>query len=100
MKTYLTTLMAAICAASILTTLPARAAEPAATGLWQKIDDSGESVGWFLFVDRNGIFEGVIAKMFKRPGDEDNPTCARCEDDRKDAPLLGLSLIRGMRGMD
>lgn len=74
------------------------AAEPSVNGLWQKIDDeNGSTVGWFLFVERDGLYEGVIAKLFLRPGDPPNPTCAYCRDDRKDAPLLGIPLIRGMK---
>jgi hypothetical protein len=72
------------------------ATEPSAAGLWQKIED-GKPVGWFLIVDRNSTFEGVIAKTFPLPGDPRNPVCSRCADDRKDAPLLGLSFIRGMQ---
>jgi uncharacterized protein (DUF2147 family) len=76
----------------------AAAAEPSVTGLWQKIDDeTGKTVGWFLFVERDGLYEGVIAKLFLRPSDPPNPTCAYCKDDRKDAPLLGIPLIRGMQ---
>ena len=57
-----------------------RAAEPTVAGLWEKKDEaSGKSMGWFLFVERNGVFEGAFAKLFARPGDPPQPpTCARC----------------------
>jgi len=80
---------------SLAVVLPGQAAEPSAAGLWQKIED-GKPVGWFLFVDHDGIFEGVIARTFPAPGEDPNEICTKCADDRKNAPLLGLSFIRDM----
>jgi Uncharacterized protein conserved in bacteria (DUF2147) len=74
----------------------AQAADPSAAGLWQKVE-KGKPVGWFLVVDHSGIFEGVIAKTFSEADDPPNPVCSKCADDRKDAPWLGLSLIRDMK---
>jgi uncharacterized protein (DUF2147 family) len=71
--------------------------ELAATGLWEKRTDSGEPVVWFLIVEHGGTYEGAIAKLFPRPNEQPDPICDRCVDDRKNAPLLGLSLIRGMK---
>jgi hypothetical protein len=72
------------------------AAEPSAAGLWQKTED-GKPVVWVLVVDRGGTYEGIMARLFPRPGEDPNPICTKCTDDRKDQPALGLSFIRGMK---
>lgn len=75
--------------------------QPSAAGFWQKTVD-GRPVSWFAFVERNGSYEGVIVKYFPRPNENHGQVCARCTDDRKGQPLLGLSFIRGMKrnGLD
>jgi len=66
-------------------------------GLWQAVDsDTKQPTGWFLIDDHNGVFDGIIAKMFLKPGEDPNAICDKCKDDRKDHTWLGLEIIRGM----
>ena len=84
-------------AAALAVVTGAVAADPSAAGLWQKTED-GKPVVWVLIVDHSGTFEGAFAKMFPKPGeDKEDFVCSKCEDDRKDKPLLGLSFIRDMK---
>ena len=88
--------IAAAVAALVVAAGAARAAEPSAAGLWQKVE-GGKPVVWVLMVDHNGIFEGAIARTFPEPGEAPNALCTKCADDRKNAPILGLSFIRNMK---
>ena len=78
---------------------PAAAADlTSPAGLWQAVDDdTKQPTGWFLITNHDGVFSGIIAKMFLKPGENPNITCDKCTDDRKDHPWLGLEIIRGMK---
>ena len=89
--------LAIVAALAVADAPTARAFDPtSAAGLWQKIED-GKPTGWFLVIEHNGTYEGIIARMFAQPGDPPNPICSKCTDDRKDMPWLGIPFIRDMK---
>ena len=69
-----------------------------AAGFWQEANDQGRPGAWFLFVEKDGLYEGRFVKMFKQPGEQRVfLTCQRCTGDQKDAPMLGLTIVKGMK---
>jgi uncharacterized protein (DUF2147 family) len=84
-------------AIAVAGTSTASAFDPnSAAGMWEKIED-GKPALYVLVVDHNGVFEGVMAKLFPDPGEPPDPRCTGCTDDRKNAPWLGISFIRDMK---
>src|SRR5438105_15630368 len=63
-KARFATMLIAATVAACAVALPVAAQEPSVVGLWQKLDEEGKPVGWFLFVEHNGTYEGAIAKLF------------------------------------
>lgn len=76
---------------------PLHAAEPTVAGFWQQADDEGTVGGWFLLFERDGLFQGALVRGFPKPGETPLAVCARCNDDQKNAPMLGLIIIKGMQ---
>jgi Uncharacterized protein conserved in bacteria (DUF2147) len=76
---------------------PLPAPQPSAAGMWAQVYADGRVGGWFLLFERDGVYDGAIAKMFLKPGEDPNPICTRCTGDQKNAPSLGLVIIKGMR---
>jgi uncharacterized protein (DUF2147 family) len=73
-------------------------AEQSPVGLWQAVDDdTKQPTGWFLITDHDGVLDGIIAKMYLKPGEDPNAICDQCKDDRHNHPWLGLQIIRGMK---
>ncbi|MGA7486142.1 MAG: DUF2147 domain-containing protein [Xanthobacteraceae bacterium] len=81
-----------------LATRAAPAAEITAVGLWEQVDEnSGKAESWFKISERNGVYEGNLVKIFAKPGEDENLVCSKCEGVEKGAPVLGLTLIKGMQ---
>jgi uncharacterized protein (DUF2147 family) len=97
MRAKLVTILAAA-SLSIVGLTQAIGADLTADGLWQAVDkESGQPTGWFLIHDHDGLYEGVIVKMYLKPGETPDIACDQCSDDRRGKPWLGLDIIRGMK---
>jgi uncharacterized protein (DUF2147 family) len=66
-------------------------------GNWITIDDeSGKKKSIVELYKVDGKLYGKITYLFPREGREPNPKCKKCTDDRKDKPLVGLQIVRGL----
>jgi uncharacterized protein (DUF2147 family) len=90
-----------VCVAALIAfAAPGHSQSPAQSpvGLWQAVDpDSKQPTGWFLISDHDGVYDGIIARMFLQPGQDPGKLCDQCKDDRHNHPWLGLQIIRGMQ---
>ena len=65
-----------------------------AFGIWKSIDDkTKEPKSHVKIWEENGKLYGKIIRLFRKPTEEQNPTCDKCEGDRKDKPVIGMLII-------
>ena len=84
--------------AAVVAGSPAWADDNSPVGLWKNIDDvSGKPKALIRITESNGELQGRIEKLF-RPADQDqNPKCDKCEDARKDQPIIGMVFMSGLK---
>lgn len=71
-------------------------AQATPVGLWKTIDDDGKTEKSLVRItENNGVYTGTIEKIFD-PKNADSK-CDKCSDDRKDKPVVGLQIIRGVK---
>ncbi len=71
-------------------------AQATPAGTWKTIDDNtGKQKGEVQIVEKDGVFTGKVTKILV-PGDE-NKTCIKCTDDRKDQPIQGLTILKDLK---
>lgn len=84
----LTGLLAATCAL----------ADGSPVGLWKNIDDAtGKPKALVRITENNGELSGKIEKLFRAPDQDQNPLCEKCEGDLKGQPIIGLTVLSGLK---
>lgn len=67
-------------------------------GKWKTIDDeTGKPKSVVEIFEKNGKTYGKIINLFREPGEEADPLCDKCEDDRKNQKVIGMEIIREMK---
>jgi uncharacterized protein (DUF2147 family) len=83
---------------SAFTPFSACAQNASPVGVWKTIDDeSGKPKSLVRITESNGEFRGKVEKLFREPGEEPNPVCSKCEGERKDQPIVGMTILTGMK---
>jgi uncharacterized protein (DUF2147 family) len=81
-----------------LSIAPAFADDSSPVGLWKNIDDvSGKPKALIRITDSNGVLQGKIEQLFRAPTEDQNPKCEKCEDARKNQPVIGLVIMTGLK---
>ena len=72
-------------------------AQSTPVGLWRNIDDkTGEAKAEIRITENAGVLNGRIEKILRKDAKPDEK-CVECKDERKDQPMVGLEIIRGVK---
>lgn len=86
-----------VAAVAALASMSAMAANTP-VGLWKSIDDNTGKVRSLVRIKQvNGEYQGTIEKLFRTPDQDQNPKCDKCTDARKDKPIIGMTILTGLK---
>ena len=66
-------------------------------GLWKTVDDNTKKEKSLVrIVEANGVYTGKVEKIID-PDSPKDAVCKDCSDERKDQPILGMTIVRNMK---
>jgi uncharacterized protein (DUF2147 family) len=72
-------------------------AQATPAGVWKTIDDETKKEKSLVRIGEvGGVYSGTVEKLLD-PATKADVTCEKCSDDRKDKPVLGLVIIKGVK---
>lgn len=72
-------------------------AQMSPVGLWKTIDDDTKKEKSLVRItENNGVYSGKIEK-FLDPATQADAVCDKCTDERKDKPILGMTILRNLK---
>jgi uncharacterized protein (DUF2147 family) len=75
-------------------------AQPTPVGVWKTIDDESKKEKSLIRIsESDGVLSGKLEKLLD-PATPPDAVCKECSDERKDKPVLGMTLIRNVRQND
>ena len=67
-------------------------------GLWKTVDDATKKEKSLVrIVETNGVYSGRIEKLLDPTMAPTDPVCKECSDERRDKPILGMTIVRNMK---
>ena len=75
-------------------------AQATPAGVWKTIDDETKKEKSLIRItEAGGVYTGKLEKLLD-PTAKPDAVCDKCTDDRKDKPLVGMTLIKGVKQND
>ncbi len=85
-----------VSALMVVSNLAGAAGSP--VGTWRSIDDKTKQERSIIGItEENGELKGVVEKVFDQPGDDPAHLCKECKGERKDKPIVGMTILSGMK---
>lgn len=89
----LSLVFAVLCAA-----LVSEAIADSPVGVWRTIDDATETERSIVrIVEVDGELQGTVEQIFTRPDEDPKHLCDECKGERKDQPIIGMTILWGLK---
>ncbi len=89
--------MKALFAAAALLAAGLASAQMTPVGLWKTIDDDGRTEKSLVRIsEAGGLLSGKVERVLD-PKSKPDDVCEQCSDERKDKPIVGLTIIRNAK---